>query len=106
MKLMAPLHYHPMLGNEGERPLLQVELGAFFYANIGLFGRTAKGREYRHIGIEPQPVIAPIAGGHHPSIKVEDALQLGSLKCCNSSPVPRVRKRRDDAQALLTFGAG
>ena len=103
---MAPFHYHSMFGNEGERPLLQVELGAFLYASIGLLGRTAKGREYRDIGIEPQPVIAPIAGGNHPSVKVEDALQFGSLKCRNSSPIPRMRKRRDNAQALLTFGAG
>lgn len=106
MKLVAPLYYHSMLGNQGERPLLHMKLGALFYPDVRLFRCSSESREHRNIGIEPKPVIAPMASRHHPPIKVEDALQLGAIESGNSSPIPRMRKRRDDAQALLTFGSG
>ena len=83
-----------------------MELGAFLYSHLGLLGSAAKRREHRNIGVEPKTVIAPMTCRHHPPIKVEDALQFGAVECCNSSPIPRMRKRRDDAQALLTFGSG
>ena len=106
MKLMAPLHHHSMLGHQSERPLLQMKLGALLYADVRLLGGAAKGCEHGNIGIEPQPVVAPMAGSDHPSIKVEDALKFGTIESGNGSPIPRMRKRRDDAQALLTFGSG
>ena len=103
---MAPLNYHPMLGNQRERPLLHLKLGALLDADVRLFGRTAKCREHGNIGIEPQPVIAPMASGHHSPVKIEDALQFRAFECRNGSPIPRMRKRRDHTQALLTFGCG
>jgi hypothetical protein len=68
MKLMAPPNHHAMLGNQCERPLLQLELGALFDADFRLFGSPAERREHGNVGIEPQSVIAPQASSHHSSI--------------------------------------
>ena len=95
-----------MFRDKCERPLLQPKLGAFLYAHFGPFGGAAEGDEGRNFGIERQAVIAPVAGGDHPSVKVEDPLELDPVESGNGTPVPRMRKRRDDAQALFTFGAG
>lgn len=65
---MAPLHYHSMLGNQCERPLLQLKLGALFDADFWLFGSPPKRRKHGNVGIEPQSVIAPQASSHHSSI--------------------------------------
>ena len=80
MEFMAPLQHRAMLGNERERPLLHLQHGAFLYPHLGPLGGSAEGREHGHIGIEPHAVIAPVAGGDHPSVKVEDALQLGPIE--------------------------
>ncbi len=101
---MAPLDHHSMLGNQRERPLLQLKLGAFFDADVRLFGSAAESSKHGNVGIEPQPIIAPMAGSDHSSIKIEDALQFRAVECRNGTPIPRMRKRRDHAQALLTFG--
>ena|SRR5690349_15670944 len=106
MKLMAPLDHHSMLGNQCERPLLQMKLGAFLDTDVGLFCRSPESREHCDIGVEPQAIVSPMAGSDHPSVEIEDALQFRTLECRNSSPVPRMRKRRDDTQALFTFGSG
>jgi hypothetical protein len=103
---MAPLDHHSMLGNQRERPLLQVELGALFDANVGLLGSASESRKHGDIGIEPHTIVAPMTGSDHPPVKVENALQFGTIECRNSSPIPRMRKRRDDTQALFTFGSG
>ena len=83
-----------------------MKLGALLYPDVGLLCSTAKGREHGNVCVEPKPVVAPMAGSDHPSIKVQDALKFGTIECRNGSPIPRMRKRRDDAQALLTFGSG
>ena len=103
---MAPLDHHAMLGNQRERPLLHLKLGAFLDPDVGLFSSPAKRREHGNVGVEPQPIVAPMAGSDHSPIKVEDTLQFCTIECRNGSPVPRMRKRRDDTQALLTFGSG
>src|SRR4029453_7757786 len=86
------------------RPLLQMKLGAFFDTDFRLLRRPAESREDRHVGIEPDAIVAPVTGGDHPPIEIQDPLELRSIKCRNRAPVPRMRKRRDDTQALLTFG--
>ena len=106
MELMAPLEHRAMLRNQRIRPLLQMKLGAFLDPHLGPLRGAAKGGEHRHVGIEPHAIIAPMPGRDHPPVKIEDALQLGAVECGNGTPVPRMRKRRDDAQALLTFGLG
>jgi hypothetical protein len=95
-----------MLGNQCERPLLQVKLGAFLYPDLGLFRRAAKGGENGDVGIEPKAVIPPVPRSHHSSIQVENALQFSAVERRNGSPIPRMRKRRDDTQALFTLGSG
>jgi len=106
MELVASLENRSVFRNQGKRPLLQLEPGAFFDSYLGPFGGAAEGREHRHIGIEPHAVIAPVSGCDHSSVKVEDPLKLFPVERRNGTPVPRMRKRRDDAQALLTLGLG
>ena len=88
VKFMAPLEHHAMLRNQRIRPLLQMKLGAFFDPHFGPLGGPAEGGEHRDIGIEPHAVIAPMAGGDHPPIEVENALQLGAVECSNQLAGP------------------
>jgi hypothetical protein len=62
--------------------------------------------EDRYVGIDPQRVIAPVAGGDHSSIEIEDSQKLLAVEAGNRAPVPGWRERRDNAQALFTFGRG
>jgi hypothetical protein len=101
---MAPLEHHPVLANQSERPLLQTKLGAFFYDGLRPFGMPAVGSEDRDVGIDPQRIIPPMTGNHHPPVKVEDSLKLPPIERGDWAPVPFTRERRDDAQALFTFG--
>jgi hypothetical protein len=57
-----------------------MELGAFLYQYFGPFRGPSESREDRHIGVKPNTIVAPVAGRDHPSIKVKDALQLGTVK--------------------------
>ena len=68
MELVAPLENRAMFRNQGKRPLLQLEPGAFFDSYLGPFGGATEGREHRHIGIEPHAVIAPMPGSDHPAV--------------------------------------
>ena len=61
-----------MLTDQGKRPLLQPKRGAFLDVDLGPFGMAAEGGEHRHVGIDPQRIIAPVAGGDHPAVEVED----------------------------------
>lgn len=106
MEFIAPLEHRAMFRNQGKRPLLPLEPGAFFDPHLGPVGGPAESSEYRHIRIEPHAIIAPVPGCDHPPVKVEDAPQFHPVECRNRPPVPRMRKRRNDAQALFTFGAG
>ena len=65
---MAPLDHQTMLGNQRERPLLQMKLGAFLDPDVGLFGGPAECGEHGNIGIEPQSIIAPMTGSDHSPI--------------------------------------
>ena len=68
MKFMAPFENHSMFGNESERPLLQVQLGAFLYPYFGILGRSTERRENCDIRIEPNPIVAPVTGRDHAAI--------------------------------------
>ena len=57
-----------------------MELGAFLYQDFGPFRGPSESGEDRHIGVKPKAIVAPVAGCDHPSIKVKDALQLGTVK--------------------------
>src|SRR5215211_4816734 len=76
----------------------------FFDAHVGPFRMAAEGGEHRHFGIEAKRVIAPLAGGDHAPVEVEDAGPFQAVKSGNGAPVPRWRERRDDAQALFALG--
>ena len=76
---MAPLKHRTMFRHQGIRPLLQMKLGAFFDSDIRPLCGSSEGGEDRHIGVEPNSIVAPVAGGDHPPVKVEDALQLGTI---------------------------
>ena len=95
-----------MLPNQRKRPLLRPKRGAFFNPYFGPFGVAAEGREYGHVGVDAKRIIAPVARGDHPPIKVEDASELAPVERGNRAPVPSGRERRDDAQALLILGRG
>lgn len=102
-KVMAPLEHETMLANERERPLLQPKLGAFFYAHFRLLGVAPEGREDSNFGMMAKRIIAPMPGRHHSPIKVHDPHQLQAIKAGNRAPVPWVRERRDNAQALFAL---
>ena len=87
-KLVAPLEHQPMLADQRERPLLQPKRGAFLDADLGPLAMAAEGREDRHVGIDPKRVIAPVPGGDHPPVKVEDAGQFPAVECGDRAPVP------------------
>ena len=106
MEFIAPLENRTMFRNQGERPLLQLEAGAFLDPDLGPLCGAAESGEHRHIGIEPHTVIAPMTGGDHPAVEIENSLKLCPVERRNMPPIPRMRKRRNDAQALFTFGAG
>src|SRR5437763_4842753 len=93
-----------MLSNERKRPLLQPKLGAFFYAHFGPLGMTAEGGEDRHVGVDAKRIVAPMTGGDHPPVKVEDLHQLLALEGRDLPPLPFGGERRDDTQANFTFG--
>src|SRR4249919_3850857 len=67
---------------------------------------AAIGGENRDVGIDADCVIAPVPSSDHPSVEIEDARKLGAVEAGNRAPVPGSRERRDNAQALLTFGRG
>ena len=95
-----------MLGHQGKRPLLRLKLGAFLDPDLGPVGGAAEGGEAGDVDAEVHRIVAPMAGRDHPPVEIEDALQLAPVESGKRSPVPRMRERRDDAQALLAFGAG
>src|SRR5690348_5534633 len=95
-----------MLADQSERPLLQPKLGAFLYAHLGPLAVPPVRREHRHVGIDAKSIIAPVTRGDHSAIEVEDPHQLPAIECGDWAPVPTRRERRDDAQALFTFGCG
>src|SRR6476469_2846922 len=103
---MAPLEHHPMLANQGERPLLRSKLGAFFYPHFGPLAVPAECREDGNVWVDPQRVIPPMARCDHPAVEIQDPVQLLAFKRGDWAPVPGCRERRDDAQALFTFGWG
>jgi len=57
-----------------------MKLGAFFDPDIRPLRSPAESGEDCHIGVEPNSIVAPVAGGDHPPVKVEDALQLGTIE--------------------------
>src|SRR5215213_11901279 len=103
---MAPLEHRAMLGHQRERPLLRMKLGAFVYPDLRPVGGPAESREAGHVDAEVHCIIAPMAGGDHASVEVEDAPQLQPVESGQRAPVPGARERRDDAQALFALGAG
>ena len=95
-----------MFSNQRERPLLHPKRGAFLDPDLGPLAMAAEGGENRDVGIDPERVIPPVPGRHHPAVKVEDPRQLPAIEGGDWAPVPDTRERRDDAQALFTFGRG
>ena len=105
-KFVAPLEHRAMFADQRERTLLLPQCRTFLDPDLGPFAMPAKGGEDRNVGIDPQRIIAPVPRSDHPPIKVEDARQLLPIESGDRAPVPRRRERRDDAQALFTFGWG
>ena len=93
-----------MLSNERERPLLEPKRGPLLDPNFGPLGMAAKGRENGDVGIDPQRIIAPVSGSDHSAVEVEDPRKLPPVESRYRAPVPCTWERRDDAQALFTFG--
>src|SRR5690242_11320258 len=60
----------------------------------------------RDIGIDPQRIVAPMPGGDHPAVEIEDSRKLFAVESGDRAPVPARRERRDDAQALFALGWG
>lgn len=93
-----------MFSDERERPLLLPKRGAFLYPDFGPLAVAAVRGKHRHVGIDPQRVVPPVAGGDHAPVEVEDPLELLAIERSDWAPVPGTGERRNDAQALLTFG--
>jgi len=93
-----------MLTDQCERPLLQPKLGAFLYLDVRPFRMAAIGREQGDVRIDPKRIIAPVSGGDHPPVEVEDPQQLTAVECRDWAPIPDTRERRDHAQALFALG--
>ena len=104
--LMAPLQHHAMLTDQGKRPLLRTKRGAFFYADLRPLRMTTICGENSDVGIDAQRIVAPVPGGDHAAVEVEDPRQLPAIETRDWAPVPYTRERRDDAQADFTFGCG
>ena len=68
MEFMAPLDHHSMLGNQRERPLLPLKLGAFFDADVRLLGGPLECGKYGDVGIEPHAIVAPMTRSDHPPV--------------------------------------
>src|SRR5688500_16007540 len=94
-----------MLADQCERPLLQPKRGVFLYADFRPLGRAPVRREDRHVGADVNGIVAPVPRRDHPAVKVQNPLDLETVERGNRPPVPRMRERRNDAQALFTFGA-
>jgi hypothetical protein len=103
-QVVPPLEHRAMLADQRERPLLQAKLGAFLDPHFGPLGGAPERREDRHLGVERQPVVAPVPRRDHPTVEVEDALQLATVEGGDRLPVPRVRERRHHAHAILAVG--
>src|SRR5690349_4495681 len=103
---MASFQHRAMFRHERPRALLQPKRRAFLDPYLGPFGAAPEGGEGCDIRSKIHAVIAPMTGGDHPSVKIENLLKLDPVKGRKGLPVPRVRKRRDDAQALLLRGLG
>src|SRR3954454_23099130 len=99
---MAPLQRNAVLTDQGKRPLLRTKRGAFLYADFRALRVAAVGGEDSDIGVDPQRIIAPVPGGDHPAVQVEDPRQLPAIETRDWAPVPYTRERRDDAQADFT----
>src|SRR6478609_1218378 len=95
-----------MFGNERKRPLLRMKLGAFLYPDFRTVGGAAEGGEAGDVDVEMHRIVAPMPGGDHAAVKVEDATQLAAVESGQRPPVPWSRERRNDAQALFALGAG
>ena len=106
MEFVAPLEHGAMFRNQSKRPLLQMKPGAFLDPHLGPFRVAAVGRENRHVGIDPQRIIAPMTGSDHSSIEIEDPRKLRTVETGKRAPVPGLGERRDDAQARLALGWG
>src|SRR4051794_24539231 len=83
-----------------------MKLGAFVYPDLRTVGGAAEGGEAGDVNVEMHRIIAPVAGGDHAAVEVEDALQLAPVESRQCPPVPWSRERRNDAQALFALGAG
>jgi hypothetical protein len=57
-----------------------MKLGAFFDSDFGLLRCPAERGEDRYVGTEPKPIVTPVPCRDHPPIKVENALQLGTVE--------------------------
>jgi len=90
-----------MLADQGKRPLLQAKLGAFLYPDFWALRRSAKGGEDGGVAAVADRIVAPMASGDHPAIQVQDLLQFAPVEAGNCTPGPRMRKRRNHAQATL-----
>ena len=75
---------------------------------LDLYGRMVAAGHWRDyaLRIDPQRIIAPVTRSDHAAVEVEDACKLHTVKAGDRAPVPMTRERRDNAQALFTFGRG
>jgi len=103
---MAPLEHRAVLTYQCERALLQSKRGAFLNPDLRPLAVSPKGGEHGNVGIYPKGVVAPVARSDHAPVQVEDALQFLAIESGDWAPAPSPRERRDDAQALFTFGCG
>ena len=103
---MAPLEDHSVLADYCERPLLRPKRGAFLDTDLRALRMAAESSEDGHVGIDSKRIISPVTGGHHAAVEVEDPNNLPAIETGDWAPIPDIRERRDDAQALFAFGCG
>ena len=101
-QFMAPLQHRAMLANQGKGALLRPKLRALLDPDFRPFRAAPKSRKACHLFLERHGVIAPMPGGDHPSVQVEDVLKFAAIEGGDGPPITWPGKRCDDAQARFT----
>ena len=87
----------PVLADQRPHALLAAQRGALLDPVFGPLGGAAEGPEGGVVAAELDRIIAPLAGGDHAAVEVDDALQLGPAEADLRRRRSGLRKREDGA---------
>ena len=93
-KVMPALEHLPMFAEQGPHPLPAPQRWPLLDPCLGPFGGAPEGGKYRRFAGKIHRVIAPLSGGHHATVQVENALQFSPLET-NLKALPARREGHD-----------